>query len=117
MLNVPIEQAIYGDRGSSGRRVLARSPGFAEEWLPDVERLCTVFGERPPGTMLPACLFAQPLGKRHVAVIQAADPSGGASDRFGLLWFHLLVLGQRDYALLGGDPFQLAERYPASWQV
>lgn len=111
-----LEQALYGSLNSGGYRFLARSPGFLDDWLPEAERLCTRFGERPAGVACPACVFAQPFGKRHVAVIQAADQGTDDTGRPGALAFHLLVLRATDYRLLGGDPFLIAERFPPSWQ-
>jgi hypothetical protein len=103
-----IEQALV-DRTPAGPDVVARSPGFAEDWLPELLRLCTAFGAPPPGTYLPPCVFAQPLGRRHVAVVQAVaagDPPA--------LRFHCLALPRTLYELLG-DPFAVAEQFPPPW--
>src|SRR5262249_41864955 len=52
-----------------------------------------------------------------VAVVQAADLGRDDADRPGALGFHLLVLTRRDYANLSGDPFLLAEQFPADWKT
>jgi hypothetical protein len=115
MTDIPIEQALYGGQGPGGYQFLARSPGFLDDWLPEAERLCTAFGDRPAGVSCPGCVFAQPLGKQHVAVVRAADQGSDDAGRPGALGFHVLVLPRQGYADLGGDPFLIADRYPPPW--
>jgi hypothetical protein len=115
-MGVSIEQAIFGGRSAEDYRCRAQSPGFLEDWLPEARRLCAGFGERPVGLVCPECVFAQPLGKRHVAVVQVADLGADDIGRPGPLGFRFLVLSRADYALLGGDPFGLAEGFPPQWQ-
>jgi hypothetical protein len=112
---VVIEHALYGSEGPGGYHFLARSVAFRDEWLPEAERLCTGFGERPAGVACPGCVFAQPFGAKHVAVVQVADQGTDDAGRPGALGFYLLVLPRHLYANLGGDPFFLAERFPAPW--
>jgi hypothetical protein len=104
-----VEQAILGKLGAA-LDVRARSPGFAEEWLPWAERLCAGFGEPPPGQACPPTVFAQPFGPRHVAVVQVVGQPGA-------LTFHFLVLPRRLYADIGGDPFFIAEQCPPPWEA
>jgi hypothetical protein len=115
MALISLEQALYGSQDTGGYRFLARSPGFVEDWLPEAQRICTAFGERPAGVACPACLFAQPLDRRYVAIVQVADQGQDDAGRPGALGFHLLVLSRRAYAEFGGDPFLLAERFPPDW--
>jgi hypothetical protein len=112
-----IEHALYGGHAAGGYRFLAKSPGFLDEWLPLAERLCMGFGERPPGVACPLCVFAQPLGRKHVAVVQAADQGYDDADRPGVLAFYLLVVPREEYELWDGDPFALADRFPPPWQA
>jgi hypothetical protein len=112
-----IEQAIYGGQDAGGYRFLARSPGFADAWLPEAQRLCTGFGDRPAGVSCPAAIFSLPLGGKHVAVVQVADQGSDDAGRPGALGFRLLVLPQALYADLGGDPFLIADRFPPPWHV
>jgi hypothetical protein len=115
MSEVLVEQALYGAFDGGGYRFVVRSPGFREEWLPEAERLCSGFGERPAGIACPSAVFAQPLGRRHVAIVQAADQGIDDAGRPGALGFHLLILTRSDYQAFGGDPFQLADRQPPPW--
>jgi hypothetical protein len=117
MPDIILEQALYGDQDAGGYRFLGRSPGFRDDWLPEAERLCTGFGERPAGVRCPACIYAQSLGKQHVAIIQVADQGTDDTGRPGALGFYLLSLSRSDYALLGGDPFQIADRHPPPWEA
>jgi hypothetical protein len=117
MPDINIEQALYGGHDFGGYRFLARSPGFLDEWLPEAERLCTGFGERPAGVSCPQAIFARPLGRKHVAVVQAADRGADDAGRPGALAFRLVVLPSDAYAFLGGDPFALAERFPPPWDA
>src|SRR5437763_15685207 len=104
-----IEQAVYGSEGAGGYHFLARSEGFLDDWLPEAERLCTSFGERPAGVACPACVFAQPFGPGHVAVVQVADQGRDDARRPGGHGSYLLVLARSDYAQLGAAPFLIAE--------
>jgi hypothetical protein len=117
MSDIIIEQAIYGNQDAGGYRFLARSPGFLDEWLPEAQRLCMGFGERPAGVACPAALFAQPFGRRHVAIVQVADQGADDAGRPGALAFHLLIVPQPAYLGFGGDPFLLAKRCPPEWQA
>src|SRR5262249_59865619 len=95
---IPLEHAVYGSQGPGGYRFLARSPGFLDDWLPEAERLCTAFGDRPAGVSCPGCVFARPLGAGHVAVVQAADQGSDDTGRPGALGFYLLLLPPSPYA-------------------
>ena len=90
----------------------ARSPGFRDDWLAEAERLCDAFGERPAVAACPACAFAQPFGKRHVAVVQVADQPDGS------LGFYVLVMNRLTYEFgADSDPFHVAERCPPPWHA
>jgi hypothetical protein len=116
MPDIVIEQALYGSQGPGGYQFLARSPGFRDDWLPEAERLCAGFGDRPAGVACPAALFAKPFGRGQVAVVQVADQGADAVGRPGALGFRLLVLSRADYAALTGDLFALADQFPPPWR-
>src|SRR5262245_21222804 len=110
-----LEHALYGGQDAGGYRFLARSPGFLDAWLPEAERLCTAFGERPAGVACPRAIFAHLLDREHVAVVQAADQGADDQGRPGALAFYLVVVPHQVYLWLGGDPFYLADRLPPPW--
>jgi hypothetical protein len=111
---IPVEQAVYRRQPGEAPALLARSPGFRDEWLPPVAGLLTGFGERPPGVACPAAVFARPLDRHAVAVVQVADLAGeGAAGP--PLGFRVLVLPRAAYARYLGDPFAVADRFPPSW--
>lgn len=112
-----LESALYGGQDAGGYRFLARSAGFREEWLPEAERLCTGFGERPAGVCCPHAVFAQPFDRERVALVQAADQGKDDQGRPGALAFHIVLIPTPLYAHLGGDPFYLAERLPPVWSA
>jgi hypothetical protein len=112
-----LEQALYGSEGAAGYRILAKSPGFRDDWLSPAQQLCTAFGERPAGVACPACLFAQPFTTQHVAVVQVADHGRDDAGRPGTLRFRLLIVPRSLYAALEGDPFLIAEAFPPSWDA
>jgi hypothetical protein len=112
-----IEQAFYAIRGSDGYHLLARSPGFLEEWLAEGQRLCAGFGERPPGVRCPLSVFAQPFGKDNVAVVQVADQGTDDTGQPGPLGFRLLVFVRRFYERWVGDPFLVDDRFPMTWRI
>ncbi|HYH68210.1 MAG TPA: hypothetical protein VD866_26190 [Urbifossiella sp.] len=90
-----------------GVRVAATSDDFDAA---EAERLAERFGLPPAGVACPLAHFAQPFGRRHVAVVQVADRPGGA------LAFRFLVLAADLYRHLG-DPFAVADRYPPDWSA
>lgn len=112
-----IEQAIYSNAGSGGYHFVARSPGFEEGWLPEAERLCTGFGERPAGVSCSLAVFARPFAVKHVAVVQVADQGLDDTGRPGALAFRLLIVPVKLYQDLGGDPFHLADLLPPTWNA
>jgi hypothetical protein len=115
MDGISIEQAIYSNAAGGGYRFLARSAGFVDDWLPEAERICTGFGERPAGVACPAAVFAQPFGLHHITVVQAADQGTDDTGRPGALGFRLLVIPHKGYQALIGDPFTIADRFPPPW--
>jgi hypothetical protein len=110
-----IEQALYGSDGVQGYRFLARSPGFLDDWLPEAERLCTNFGERPAGVSCPECLFVQVFARKFIAIVRAADQGVDSAGRPGSLAFHLLIVPRSLYADLHADPFHIAAHLPPAW--
>ncbi len=112
-----IEQALFVRQDADGHRVLARSPGFRDEWMVEAERLCTGFGERPVGVACPECVYAQPFGRHHVAIVQAADQGVDDTGQPSALGFYLLILPRSLYGELGGDPFYIAEQFPPPWEA
>jgi len=116
MAEVTIQQALYC-RHQGGGRILARSAGFHEDWLPEVERMSNSFGARPPGLACPPCVFARPFGVKQVAVVQVGDLGADGAGSPDMLGFHFLILPQLQFRKLGGDPFALAERLPPPWDA
>ncbi|QDU19045.1 hypothetical protein [Urbifossiella limnaea] len=77
----------------------------------EAERIAVLFGIPPSGVAFPLAHFAQPFGRRHVAVVQVTDPPGTPE------WtFRFLVLSADLYRHLG-DPFAVADRFPPDWSV
>jgi hypothetical protein len=114
MSEIVVEQAVFHATGEDGVELRARSPQFSEEWLQSAEMFCRGFGRPPAGSACPPALFAQPLGRHHVAVVQVASAVNGHA---GHLRFHVAVLGTDEYGGLGGDPFTVAERCPPNWDA
>jgi hypothetical protein len=106
MLDFSIAQAIV-----EGDSLRAQSSNFAEAWRDAVIGLCRGFG-RPIGeAVCPEALFAKPIGKERVAIVQVAGPPERIEPRFRLilisakLYFHL------------NDPFAIANRFPPDWEA
>jgi hypothetical protein len=89
-----------------GVRVAAQSDGFD---APKAERIAVLYGRPPAGVACPLAHFAQPFGRRHVAVVQVAERPGGLGLRF-------LVLAAELYRHLG-DPFAVADHFPPDWSA
>jgi hypothetical protein len=105
MPDLTLEQAL----AETGPAVVARSPGFAAEWEPEFLRLCAAFGNPPAGEFLPTCVFARPLTRGWVAIVQAA-----AEGQPPVMRFHCLAVPSNLYATVG-DPFLIAERFAPPW--
>jgi hypothetical protein len=105
MPDLAIEPAL-----AAAGAVTARSPGFDAAWEPEFLRLAAAFGSPPPGEYLPTCVFARPLARGRVAVVQAAAEGSPPQLRF-----HCLAVPADLYAVIG-DPFLIAERFPPPWQ-
>src|SRR5436309_1334698 len=103
-----IEQAL-ATAGPAGVTVTARSPGFLDEWQPEAERLFLSFGAPVEPFSIPA-VFAQPLDRNSVAVVQVIAPNPPD------VRCHLLAVPLRVYRGIG-DPFLLAEQFPAPWDT
>jgi hypothetical protein len=117
MPDITIEQALYRREGVESPRLLARSAGFLEEWLPEAEWLIHGFGDPPPGSTFSTAIYAHPLGKRHVTVVQVAQRVVPQSGLKVILDYHLLVLPEAAYERYFGDPFALARMLPPSWET
>lgn len=111
---VAVEQALYRREHEQPPRLIGRSAGFSDDWLPDAQRLIVGFGERSGGVNCPLALFAQPLNDDTIAVVQVADQPPGA-DGWKPLAFRILALTRSDWESYLGDPFALAARFPPEW--
>jgi hypothetical protein len=114
MSEIVVEQAVFGDTGSEALELRARSPHFTDEWIDACTKLCRGFGRPQAGANCPPALFAQPLGRHYVAVVQVSSTD---QEGRGALRFHVCVLRENEYAGLGGDPFMVAERCPPTWDA
>lgn len=114
MSGIAIQQALLQRQGDGAPRLQGRSPGFQDEWLPEVDRIIIGFGVRPVGIPCPSALFVQPLGAAQVAVVQVADLRA-PGDHERPLGFRFLVLDRRDYERHLGDPFVLSSRLAPDW--
>ena len=108
-LDLTIAQAVVVS-DSAGPAVVATSDPFPDALHAAVLDIATRFGRRPPGVSVPAAVFAVPLLRSHVAVVQVADRPSNA------LGFRFLVLTRRLYEAVG-DPFLIADRLPPDWSA
>jgi hypothetical protein len=116
MANFPVEQALYRRSRGQPPRLVAKSPGFDSAWEADAERLAAGFGEPTPGVVCPLAIFACPLNDRHIAVVRVADQAPNATP-WPFLAFHFLFMERAPYERLLGDPFAVAEQFPAPWSA
>jgi hypothetical protein len=114
MAGFPIEQAVYHRAAGEAPRLRARSPGFADAWLPSVEALLEDFGPRPAGVACPLAVFAQPLEEDYVAIVQVGDQPGEGPPS---LVFHVLVVPSAPYRDFLGNPFAIADRFLPPWSA
>lgn len=97
----------------SGPTVVAKSDDFLPAWETGASAACVRFGRRPAGVACQGAVFACPVGKAHVAVVQVADLPAAAAETVPL-GFRFLVFVRATYEALG-DPFAIADRFPPNW--
>ena len=114
MIDIPVEQALFHRPDRQAPTVLARSDGFADEWIAEAESLIVGFGDRPAGIHCPLAVFAYPFGNDRVAVVHVADQESSALVVSG---FHFSVFPRKDYERFYGDPFTVARLLPPAWQT
>ncbi len=95
-------------RSQGGAKIISRSAGVDFTLEEAILSLTVRFGRRPTGVRCPAATFAQPVGSKHVAVVQVADRDEGGAEP--ALHFHAVILTKTLYRELG-DPFAIAERF------
>lgn len=111
-LDLTIEQVVLVS-GRSGPAVVAKTEDFPAVWEEAALVAANRWSNRPPGIACPPAIWALPLGKSHVAVVQIADrPGSDAADP--PLGFRFLVMARKLYDALG-DPFAIADRFPPDW--
>lgn len=113
MADVVLEQVVFHRDHEQAPRLLGRSRGLGDDSIELLTEIVVGFGDRPPGVACPHAVFAQPLGRDRVVVVQVRDVEPGADGWAGLR-YHGLVLSRADYEGFGSDPFALAQRFPAS---
>ena len=108
-IDLTISQAVVVS-DPSGPTLVAKSDAFPFEREEAVLAVFRRYGTRPPGVAVPAAMFATPLGRGHVAVVQVADQPGSN------LGFRFLILTRRLYEAIG-DPFAVADRFSPNWSA
>jgi hypothetical protein len=106
-----VAQALFRREHEQAPQRIARSPDFADEWMPEAERLMRGFGERRPGLACPLAVFAQPMAGRLVAIVQVADLEPGSSG-WPAMAFRFFVVPRRVYESFLADPFVFADQHP-----
>lgn len=114
---IPLEQALFIRNSTDECRLVARSSGFSDEWVPVATRMCAEFGARPAGVACPSAVFARPLGKDRVAIVQVADLHSAQPSEMSPLGFRYLIINLAVYIDHIGDPFVIAERFPPHWHA
>lgn len=114
MAEIVIEQALFRREHEQLPELMARSPGFADAWLPDATRLIEGFGQRSGGITCPMAVFAHLLDADHVAIVRVADQAAGPSG-WPALAFHMLAVLRSEYQSCLADPFDAAQRAVVEW--
>lgn len=104
-----IEQALV-ERSGDTVRVVAQSPGFADEWPAEIERLVRAIGQPASPIVFDDAMFAQPFGKTHVAVVKFRGLDA-------TLQFRFLIVPKALYTNFIADPFLVIDRLPTQWHA
>lgn len=113
-MSVPFEQALFHRADHEAPSLVARSPGFSDDWLPDALRLVLGFGNRPAGTPCGHAVFSQRLTKKQAAIVRVMDQE--INGRRGLAYL-VSSVAYSTYIKWLGDPFWIAAQLPANWQA
>lgn len=115
MAPLTIEQALLCANSTQGIDLCARSPGFEDAWVAPAQQLCTRFGLPSDDLSELTCVFAKPLTKNHVAVVQVAHRPLEAKSGRPKAVFRLLVIPLQTYIDFTGDPFSIADQFVPLW--
>jgi hypothetical protein len=111
-VTIQFHQALFHRPDRETPRLVTRSADFEATWIADAQHLIYGFGDRRGGVRCPLTVFAQPIGRKHVAVVRVMDDPAGSALRF-----HFLVVDRKSYEAYIGDPFVLAEKSPPTWDA
>ncbi len=100
----------YGDKP----HVVAKSDNIDFELEEIAIRITSKFGKRPTGVFCPQAIFATPMTRSAVAVVQVADRPDRSDDP--PLAFFFLIFSRDIYTTIG-DPFEIADRLPAIFDI
>lgn len=114
-MEIIIEQALFYRSDRELPRLVAASPGFRQDWLAEAEELVLGFGDRPPGVRCPLAVFAYPMGADSVTIVRVVDRTEAGTEKLGAD-FLFQVVSRKNYGKFFGDPFQLAQQLPSTWQ-
>ncbi len=116
MPDILIEQATFVQADDDPPKLLGKSPGVQDTWLPEIESTLDDFGTPPYGIRCPEAMFALPLGKRHVMVVRVRDDVDESNGRSRPLHFQVLILTKKVYAYGLPDPFYILDKFPPDWK-
>jgi hypothetical protein len=106
-MDLSISQALVV-ADSSGPLVVAKSDDLPFEMEEDMVEIVRRFGAPPAGVSVPGAMFANPLGRSHITVVQfSSQPDLPPTFRF-------LILKCPLYQAIG-DPFAISDRFPPHW--
>jgi hypothetical protein len=109
-----LEQALFHRPDRDEPRLIARSAGVDDLWLPEAEALVLGFGNRVNGLRCPLTVFAKPLTKNQIAIVRVKDDRPELSTG---LQFHFLIVERKAYEGWIRDPFMLAEKIEPTWDA
>jgi hypothetical protein len=116
MIEIYLEQAIYRADPHGIYRCQCRSPGFSDQADFHAIRLCSGFSGKGRVEMASDSVFAQPVNRDWVMVVQVSGPSDAESRAAGLR-FRFLLVPRKAYRTWLGDPFALADHFPPPWDA
>ncbi len=87
--------------------IRAQSSNAQDDWQERILAICALFSDNKPEGDCPELLFVQPVNKDFIGVVRAQG--------YPLMYYFIIV--SRELYDFVHDPFLIAERFPAEWNL
>ncbi len=115
MPEILIEQATFLLAETPLPKLLGKSPGVLDAWIPELQSVVIDYGTPLHGIRCPEAMFALPFGKRHVVIARVCDDVETVSEDHPL-YYQVLIVRKKVYLYGLPDPFYILDQFPPEWR-